>query len=202
MRKHKQKIKLKKERDGLNFNRKRKRFQVSKLSYAAILTLEILITALLAFGLIQAYGIRMAMAGESMEPTINSGDEVMIDRLIYHIRDPRAYDVVVYLPKGNLNAQTSIKRVIGVPGDTVLIKGGNVYVNGEMFEERVIGESIEDSGIAGNEMKLGSDEYFLLGDNRNNSEDSRYVTVGAIKRDEISGKVWWIASLSHFGLVN
>ena len=194
--------KWKRDHNGLNFRRQRKRFEISRFSSAGILALEILVVAALAYAIVMMYGIRMPMAGESMEPTIASGDEVMVNRLVYRIRDPKPNDVVVYLQKGNLNAQTSIKRVIAVPGDTVVIKSGNIYVNDEVFEDRILGELIEDPGIAANEIKLSEDEYFLLGDNRNNSEDSRYITVGAIKRDEINGKVWWIASLSHFGMVN
>lgn len=194
--------KWKRDHNGLNFRRQRKRFEISRFSSVGILALEILVVAALAYAIVMMYGIRMPMAGESMEPTIASGDEVMVNRLVYRIRDPKPNDVVVYLQKGNLNAQTSIKRVIAVPGDTVVIKSGNIYVNDEVFEDRILGELIEDPGIAANEIKLSEDEYFLLGDNRNNSEDSRYITVGAIKRDEINGKVWWIASLSHFGMVN
>ena len=194
--------KWRRDHNGLNFNRRRKKLEFGRLQGVGIFVIEVAVVAFLAYGIIRCFGMRMSMAGESMEPTIYSGNEVMLDKLIYKLRDPRANEVVVFLPKGSLNAQTSIKRVIGVPGDRVEIRNGYVYVNGEVFEDRINAENVENPGLAASEIVLGEGEYFLLGDNRNNSEDSRYITVGTINRDEIEGKVWWVASPSNVGLVN
>ena len=95
-----------------------------------------------------------------------------------------------------------VKRVIGVPGDTVQIKNGTVYVNGKAFDEETDVASIEDAGLAAEEITLGAEEYFVLGDNRNNSEDSRYANIGNIKKDYIIGKAWFrIAPFSEIGFL-
>ena len=95
-----------------------------------------------------------------------------------------------------------MKRVIGVPGDTVQIKNGRIYVNGTEFTEKVDVASIEDAGLAADAVTLGDDEYFVLGDNRNNSEDSRYANIGNIKREYIIGKAWFVISTGdRFGFI-
>ena len=137
-----------------------------------------------------------------MEPTLSLGDTVLLDKLSLRFRAPRTNDVVVFVPAGNLSAQCSIKRVVGVPGDTILIKGGLVYVNGESFSEVADVDQTVSAGLAANDIKLDEGEYFLLGDNRNNSEDSRYATIGNISGDELKGIVWLDATLSNFGLVH
>ena len=85
-----------------------------------------------------------------------------------------------------------MRRVIGVPGDTVQIKDGAVYVNGALYDEKIEWiASMEDAGIAAEEIKLEKNEYFVLGDNRNNSEDSRYANIGNIKEEYIVGQAWF-----------
>ena len=111
-------------------------------------------------------------------------------------------DIVVFQPSSNLRAQYSVKRVIGTPGDKIRISGGDVYLNDVLFHNIAETEEIVDPGLAATEIVLGEDEYFLLGDNRNNSEDSRYETIGNISSDAVIGKVWFCVSLRHFGLIN
>ena len=184
--------------DGLNFQRRRRRFQKENAKKIAIFVLEILLMNLLAYGVVRSFGIRMTIAGESMEPTLSSGDVVLLNKL----GSIDTNDTVVFQPSSNLSAQYSVKRVIGTPGDKIVISGGDVYVNDVLFHNIADTEDIEDAGLASTEIVLGEDEYFLLGDNRNNSEDSRYETIGNISSDAVIGKVWFCLSLSHFGLVN
>ncbi|MCR5545698.1 MAG: signal peptidase I [Lachnospiraceae bacterium] len=185
-------------KDGLNFQRRRRRFQKEKAKKIAIFILEILLVNLLAYGTVRSFGIRMTIAGESMEPTLSSGDVVLLNK----IGSIDTNDIVVFQPSSNLSAQYSVKRVIGTPGDTIVISNGDVYVNDVLFHNIAETEDIEDAGLASTEITLGEDEYFLLGDNRNNSEDSRYETIGNISSEAVVGKVWFCLSLGHFGLVN
>ena len=132
-----------------------------------------------------------------MEATLNTNDQILINKFVYMITHPKAGDVVVFLPNGNEKSHYYVRRVIATPGDTVLIQDGAVYVNGQFYSEKKEVASIDDPGIAGEEIKLGKDEYFVLGDNRNNSEDSRYANIGNIKEDYIIGKAWFrISSIS------
>ena len=137
-----------------------------------------------------------------MADTLNSGDEILINRFVYKVSDPKPNDLIVFLPNGNTKSHYYVKRVIAVPGDTVLIQNGAVYVNGELFEEEVEVNAIEEAGLAAEEITLGDDEYFVLGDNRNNSEDSRYANIGNIKKEYIIGKAWFRAApLGKFGFL-
>ena len=181
----------------LSFQRRRHRFRKENAKNIAIFVLEILLVIALAYGVVRSFGIRLTIAGESMEPTLSSGDVVLLNKL----GGIDTNDIVVFQPSSNLSAQYSVKRVIGTPGDTILISGGDVYVNDVLFHNVADTEDIEDAGLAATEIVLGEDEYFLLGDNRNNSEDSRYETIGNISSDAVIGKVWFCLSLSHFGLI-
>lgn len=129
-----------------------------------------------------------------MAPTLENRQEIMINRFIYLLSDPKPGDIVVFLPNGNEKSHYYVKRVIGIPGDTVQIKEGEVYVNGELFEDEDEFAPILDAELAAEPVKLEEDEYFVLGDNRNNSEDSRYANIGNVKKEYIIGKAWFIIS--------
>lgn len=189
-------------RSGLNFGRRKKKMNVPLLKEAAVWTIEILIVMMIAITLVYFGGMRTSVVGQSMSETLNNGDEVLVNRFTYILTDPKPNDIIVFLPNGNEKSHYYVKRVIAVPGDTVLIQDGEVYVNGEPFEEEVDVSAIEDAGLASEEMTLGNNEYFVLGDNRNNSEDSRYANIGNIKKEYIIGKAWFrITSWSNFGFL-
>lgn len=145
-------------------------------------------------------GQRTMVDGRSMNPTLNDGDNLIVEKLSYRFHDPERFDIIVF-PFDD--TKFYIKRIIGLPGETVQIDyDGNIYINGEILEENYGLETILDPGRAAEPITLGDDEYFVLGDNRNNSKDGRNPAVGNIKRDKIVGRAWVrIWPLSDFGLL-
>ncbi len=188
-------------RSGLNFRRRRRKIQGEKVRYVSIWIAEILAVIALAFLVTLGYGKRIACSGESMAPAVAENGSV-VDRVVYHIRSPKKGDVVAFTPKGNTSANDNVKRIVAMPGDMVQIKSGRLYVNGTATNLKQTGLSIKDAGRAETEITLGDDEYFVLGDNVNNSEDSRYESIGNVTRKEMIGKVWFCLSLKGFGPVN
>ncbi|MGN0350378.1 MAG: signal peptidase I [Roseburia sp.] len=193
---------MRRHRSGLNFGRQKRKVNVPLLKEVAVWAGEILIVMLMAITLVYFAGMRTSVVGQSMAETLSSGDEILVNRFTYLLTDPKQNDIIVFLPNGNEKSHYYVKRVIAVPGDTVLIEKGEVYVNGELFQEEIDVSSIEDAGLASEQITLGNDEYFVLGDNRNNSEDSRYANIGNIKKEYIIGKAWFrITSWSDFGFI-
>lgn len=189
-------------KSGLNFGKQKRKINVAVVKDVFTWAIEILLAVLLAFTFVYFVGLRTSVVGQSMASTLNGGDEILVNRFIYKVTDPDYNDIIVFLPNGNEKSHYYVKRVIAVPGDTVQIQNGVVYVNGEAFEEEAEVSSIEDAGLASEEITLGADEYFVLGDNRNNSEDSRYANIGNIKKEYIIGKAWFrVAPFSDFGFI-
>ena len=152
----------------------------------------------------QVIVINARIPSPSMENTIMTGDQIFGNRLSYVKSDPQRYDIVIfYYPDDE--KQKFIKRVIGLPGETVqIMDDGSIYINGEKLEENYGMEVIkpETIGRAAEPIELGDDEYFVMGDNRNNSSDSRTDMVGNIKRENIIGKAWLrIWPVSDFGVL-
>ena len=193
---------LRRKRSGLNFGRRKKKVNMGIVKEVAGWIFEIVVTVLIAFTCVYFAGLRTSVVGQSMEGTLSSGDEILVNRFLYKVTAPKPNDLVVFLPNGNEKSHYYVKRVIAVPGDTVLIRHGAVYVNGELFQEEAEVASIEEAGLAAEEITLGDDEYFVLGDNRNNSEDSRYANIGNVKKEYMIGKAWFrIAPLGKFGFL-
>lgn len=188
---------------GLNFGKKRERkINLSLFQEIMVWILEIIVTVIIAFVFSYFFCVRSNVVGPSMSPQLEDGDEVMVDRFTYKFISPKPGDVIAFLPNGNTNTHYYIKRVIAVPGDTVQIRDGIVYVNEEEYEEGAEVSYIEDAGVAQEAVLLGEDEYFVLGDDRNNSEDSRFANIGNVKEDYIIGRVWFVAApRDKFGFI-
>lgn len=147
-------------------------------------------TILLAYLIINCFFEKTTMLDVSMETTLEKDSKIIINKFSYILGKPDRFDVVVFELEGKEHSFYNIKRVIGLPGESVQIKDGQVYIDGKEINEKVNVEAIVNSGLAEDEIVLEKDQYFVLGDNRNNSEDSRFATVGFIKKDDIIGKAW------------
>ena len=133
---------------------------------------------------------RTEVQGSSMEPTLHNGDQLFVEKVSYRFSNPKRFDIVVF-PYQYTKGTYYIKRIIGMPGETVQIdEAGRIYIDGEVMSEYYGKEVMTDPGLAGKGVTLAEDEYFVLGDNRNDSADSRFVSVGNVKRSQIIGKAW------------
>ena len=163
----------------------------------------LILLAVLMLIIVMPYFLKLTTVnGDSMLPTLENGDRLLIDRFSYRIGKPQRFDVVMFSYHYKPNTYY-IKRVIALPGETVRINAeGVIYVNGKALVEHYGNAPILDSGLAANEMTLGEDEYFVLGDNRNSSQDSREPDVGNIKESEIVGRGWiCLAPFVRFGVL-
>lgn len=151
--------------------------------------LYLLVIVLLTWVIVTFVGQRTKVDGHSMEPTLSDGDNLIVDKLSYRFRDPERYDIIVF-PYQHAENTYYIKRIIGLPGETVQVIDGYMYINGKKMDEHYGAEVMEDPGIAAEPIKLGDDEYFVLGDNRNHSSDSRVPSVGVLTRDMLIGRAW------------
>lgn len=134
-------------------------------------------------------GQRTKVDGDSMYPSLHDGDNLIVDKISYRFNDPERFDVIIFPFQDTKTFY--IKRVIGLPGETVQIDyDGNIYINGEILEEDYGYETILNPGLAADPITLDEDEYFVLGDNRNDSKDSRSTEVGPVEEDDIIGRAW------------
>ena len=133
---------------------------------------------------------------------MSNNDQLILDKISYRFSEPKRFDIIVFPFQYKENTYY-VKRVIGLPGETVQIDlEGNIYINGEILEEDYGKEKINFPGLAVEPITLGNDEYFVMGDNRNNSSDSRDPSVGNIRRSNIIGKAWVrIWPLNKFGVL-
>ena len=159
---------------------------------------------------------KTTVVGHSMEPTLENDDSLLVDKVSYCFRQPERYDVIVFEPAIANVSKYYVKRIVGLPGETIQIIDGVVYINGEPLENDVIysfglkdedgkpvePEKIYNAGLAEKPITLGYDEYFVLGDNRNNSEDSRFSDGGTVTYAAIIGRIWAVSSpFGRMGLV-
>ena len=182
-------------------SKRRKKVKKSPLRSALSWTIYILIILTVAIALVQFLSQRTEVSGDSMQPTLDAGDYLIVDKITYAFSEPQRFDVIVF-PSQYQEDTFYIKRIIGMPGETVQITNGMVYINGEALLENDSRETIHESGLASVPVTLEEGEYFVLGDNRNNSTDSRSPGIGNVQDSNIIGKAWLrIWPLEKFGLV-
>lgn len=132
---------------------------------------------------------RTVVNGESMENTLHTGESLLVEKVSYRFNDPQRYDIIVFYPEGRDVDEYYVKRIFGLPGETIQITGNDIYINGEKIEDGFAKNGMDDPGIAAEPLTLADDEYFVLGDNRMVSLDSRDSDLGPIKAEDIAGHV-------------
>lgn len=161
----------------------------------------ILIIVGLTYLIITFVGQRTRVSGSSMETTLSDGDNLIVDKISYRFGEPKRYEIIVFPYQYEENTYY-IKRIIGLPGEMVQVMDGDVYINGQKLDENYGNEAMQDSGIAAEPITLGEDEYFVLGDNRNHSADSRDDSVGVLHRKDLLGRAWIrIWPFNKFGVI-
>lgn len=185
----------------IEYERLERKTKIKKvLGYIIRWTLAVTVTVVAAWA-VTRYCLEITnMLGDSMNITLEDGDTIMINKLAYVRNDPERFDVIVFEQNDREHNYYNIKRVIGLPGEKVQIADGCVYINGELLDEPMNVDKMELAGLAAREMELDSDEFFVLGDNRNNCEDSRFTTVGNVVRQEIIGSAW--LRTNQFGIID
>ena len=186
-----------------DFDLEERRFSKQFILKLLITLVEAVIVVFLAFA-ITRYGLeKMTVSGEYMSPTLKSGDCVLVNKLSYRLHKIHRNDVVVVKQTGSEHSYFTLERVIGLPGEKVQIQEGQVYINGKKLKEKLDFPLMDNGGLAEDAFTLEKGQYFVLGDNRNECEDSRNATVGNISRKSIVGKAWIrMNSFTFVGMIN
>ena len=169
----------------------RERLEDQKIKSSMKWIFEILVTLVFAAVVALMMFQTVTMQESSMEPTISVGDRFFINKAVYKFSSPKRGDLIVFRSNASDDAALHIRRVIGLPGETVQITNGRILIDGETYKEGKDFPKISNAGLASKAISLGTGEYFVLGDNRNNSEDSRYTDIGLVKKRYIAGKIWF-----------
>ncbi len=165
--------------------------RVSRIVFAVEIAVVVVLAALTAHLFFGSY----AMQEGSMEPAIQTGDRYLVNRAAYALTGVHRGDLIAYKSKDEADSTIHVKRVIGLPGETVQIKNGLILIDGKTYmEDRELPAITNGGAVEQQPLTIGDDEYFVLGDNRNNSEDSRFADVGNIMRANIIGKAWYLSS--------
>lgn len=194
-----QETSMKREKDELRFSdnheqRKRRRLIIKIVMWIV----EIAAMVGLAYVICAFCVEKTTVIGDSMNPILADGDKILINKIAYRFSDPKRYDVICFKQSGKEHSFYNIKRVIGLPGETVSIIDGKVYIDGEELIDDMNVDEVVNGGLANEEILLEENEYFVLGDNRNNSEDSRFANIGNIVESDIIGKAWIKLDGFHF----
>ena len=186
---------------NFDFEKDNKKNQIKKISIEIFIwAAQIAAVIFLAYFIVYYAIEKTNMIGVSMESTLSDGDSIIINKFSYRYQEPKRFDVIVFKQSGKEHSYYNIKRIIGLPGETLKITSGVLYINGEVVDEVVNVDEMANYGLADEEITLEENEYFVLGDNRNNSEDSRFASIGNIRRNEIVGKAF--IRLSPFNFIN
>ena len=150
---------------------------------------DIIVVILIAVLFIIYYCDKAQVVGNSMAPELSNEETILIDKLSYTLGQPERFDVIAY------NSETGIiiKRIIGLPGEKIKIVDSKIYINGKELKD-IYFEGKYESGNLSTEIEIGTDEYFVMGDSRNVSEDSRFSYVGNINIKDILGIAWFVAA--------
>jgi len=174
-----------------DFDKESKKPLIKKIIIeVTVWTVMIAAVIFLAYFIIYYALEKTTMVGISMETTLKDGEPIIINKFSYRFTDPKRFDVIVFKQGGREHSYYNIKRIIGLPGETVQIIDAQIYINGEVVNDIVYTDEMNNYGLAQEPITLEKNEYFVLGDNRNNSEDSRFASIGTIHRDEIIGKAF------------
>ena len=177
-------------RKGLTFYQKKKKLNITLVKEIGSWIFWIMVSIGLGALTVFCIGMKTSVIGSAMEPCLYNGQEIFSNRMIYKATSPKIGDVIVFLPNGNEKSHYYVKRVVGGPGDKLYIKKGVLYVNDEIVD-KYFNDKIAEAGLLENEVLLEDDEYFVIGDNCNSSEDSRSANIGTVKKGYIIGKVWF-----------
>ena len=181
----------------------REKSEDSKLRKVLIWVFEIVVTLIFAVLTSMMLFQSVTMQESSMEPTLAVGSQYFVNKLAYKTSSPKRGDIIVFRTNGSDDAALHVRRVIGLPGETIQIVNGRILINGEAYKEGKDFPSINNPGMAANAITLEAGEYFVLGDNRNNSEDSRYADIGKVNKKYITGKLWFqISPRKEIGLLD
>ncbi len=184
-----------------DFDRQEKKSQRFKLILKILLWIFCVCVAVFLGWLFTVVALEKTnMVGSSMEPTLSDDDIIVVNRMAYLFSDPERFDVIVFNKSGKEHSYYACRRVYGLPGERVQVKDGRLFINGTAIEEPINVEPMITSGLYEEEVILDDDEFFVLGDNRNDCEDSRYFNFGNVSRDEIIGKAF--VRLSPFSIIS
>lgn len=170
------------------------------VSRALFWLISVPVVILLAYFICHIGIEKTRVINSSMEPTLSKNDNIIINKFSYMLSSPERFDVIVIDTGDNEHSVYDIKRVYGLPGETIQILNGQILINGKAIEDVVNVKKMELSGIAVTPIKLGENEYFVLADERENSEDSRYLNYGLVKGSNIVGKAF--IRTNNFSFVN
>lgn len=159
-----------------------------KIFHMTMIILGFVVAIFLGIMAGRLFGTKVVVDGNSMEPAVASNDTVRVNKLIYKLRKPGRLDMVVFDMGKSETSRYFVRRVVGLPGETVQIIEGKIYINDEPLDYKYNNEYIEDAGLASEPVTLGIEEYFVIGDNYNQCDDSRFGSIGNLDKDQIVGK--------------